>query len=493
MRPTADTPRLRTPARPVRRAPRGPRAAPSAAALSAAAGLAAAWAQAAGAQTTRVTGVVYDSTAGAPLAGAVVQVVDAARPGAPPASAVADGSGRFSVGPLRVGEYLVAFAHPRLDSLGLTDVTRRVAVREAAAHVTLATPGAAAVRALHCGADAAAGAAVVGQVRGAVRGAPLDSAVLVARWYEIGFVPGRPGLARELTERRARAGADGWFALCGLPAGGEILLHAVHAVHARRGADSSGAVRVRLPADGVTRHDVHVGARGATGRLAGSVRGADGAPLSGALVTLAGAAAAVRTDDGGGFVLADAPAGTRTLTVRAVGFTPAERAVAVPAAGSDSVDVRLGSVRAVLDTVRVLAARTMPLARKLADFERRRRAMAAGTALDSARVRRANVTRPSDLFRFVPSATIVPVQDPRTGRRIELLRVRGAASGVSPLCLPLVFVDGMPLTLIEGLQELDLFLTPDDVLALEFYPGNTAPAQFYRYGSCGSLVVTTRW
>ena len=72
------------------------------------------WVSAADAQGALVTGIVYDSTVGAPLGGAVVQVVHAERPRNKPAIAVADSVGRFSLGSLGAGPYLVAFAHPRL-------------------------------------------------------------------------------------------------------------------------------------------------------------------------------------------------------------------------------------------------------------------------------------------------------------------------------------------------------------------------------------------
>jgi hypothetical protein len=448
------------------------------------------WVSAADAQGALVTGIVYDSTVGAPLGGAVVQVVHAERPRNKPAIAVADSVGRFSLGSLGAGPYLVAFAHPRLDSLGLTDVTRQVTLPDALKHLTLAVPNAAVVRALHCGPGDDSTSAVIGYARDAAAGTPLVSTTLTARWFDVGFVSGTRGLARRPAERRARSATNGWFVLCDLPTGGELL------VYARHGADSLGGMRIQLSANGLTRHDVYFGARGATGRLVGSVRGADGAPLAGALVELAGTAGAIRTASDGAFAFVDAPLGSRSLTVRALGFAPVERIVAVRTTGAETVDVRLTSVRAILDTLRVLAARTMPLTRKLMDFEERRRSVGAGTALDTGRIRRANLTRPSDLFHHVPGATIVPSYDGRMGRSVDLLRVRGGAasiSGGSPLCLPVVFLDRMPLALTSDLRELDTFLTPGDLLAVEFYPRGLAPMQFYRDGTCGSLVITTRW
>ncbi|MDF1503296.1 carboxypeptidase-like regulatory domain-containing protein [Roseisolibacter sp. H3M3-2] len=443
----------------------------------------------AAAQGARLSGVVLDSALDALIAGADAQLLDAARAASPPAGARSDSAGRFDFAGLAAGRYLLGFTHARLDAFGLADVTRPVTLAEGGdSTVTLAGPTARAARALHCGgADTAATAATTVAVIGWLRrdgGAGADPAAVVARWYEFRL---DRGFSRGPVERRAAVGEDGWFALCDLPAGGDVVLHG------RRGADSTDALRLTLPPAGVLRRDLRVAPAGTTGLVLGAVRTAEGAPIANAVATVAGAPPA-RTDAGGAFRLDGAPAGTRMLVVRAVGYVPEERVVEARPADGEPVEVRLQSTRALLDTIRVRATRDNPVARRLGEFAFRRKSIGAGTAFDSLRLRRTGATRASDLFRQVPGASLVTSFDPVMQRDVDLLRVRGVASvlGVA-LCLPLVWVDRTPYPLWADVRELDQFLRVDDVIAFEFYPGGTGPPEFTRFGSCGSAIFTTRW
>jgi hypothetical protein len=310
--------------------------------------------------------------------------------------------------------------------------------------------------------------------------APRDGATVTARWLELGFARGVRGLTRERVERAARANASGWFVLCGVPLGTDVTVSARHA------ADSTGTIPLRLPAGGVARRDLFVGA-GARGRLAGTVRDARGGPLRGARLGIADTDVETLSDERGAFVLRRVPEGTRTLSARAVGFFPEDRAVDVfPEEGADSggVHLALASVRSVLDTIRVVGKRVRSV--KVAAFEERRR-MYPGTFIDSVTLERRNALRTSDLPAMAASMVVVPHYVPGAGLTYKL-RVRGGG-----LCLPLVYLDGFPIQLVQDLREIDMFLRPADVLALELYTGGQAPAAIARPGQCAIMSITTKW
>src|SRR5690349_8782639 len=75
-----------------------------------------------------VKGLVYDSVAHAPLVHATVQLVAAEDPAKFARTAAADSSGRFAFSDVPDGRYMVAFFHPRLDTLGIDAPVREIRV-----------------------------------------------------------------------------------------------------------------------------------------------------------------------------------------------------------------------------------------------------------------------------------------------------------------------------------------------------------------------------
>jgi len=120
-----------------------------------------------GASGTTVKGVVYDSIARAPLAGAVVQLVIADSLARFGRSAISDSIGRFTLVDVPAGRYTLGFLHPMLDSLGVDPLLRVVhVVGRRAVRADLAIPSAARLRAAICGTQSATptGGVVVGFV-----------------------------------------------------------------------------------------------------------------------------------------------------------------------------------------------------------------------------------------------------------------------------------------------------------------------------------------
>jgi hypothetical protein len=126
-----------------------------------------------------VHGIVYDSLAVAPLAGAVVQLVagDTLPAKAPfGAIATADSAGAYAFTGVPDGHYLIGFFHPLLDTLGLAPPLRTVVVTGGrATRVDLATPSPARLRGAICGAstESPPGGLIVGTARDARTGRAL--------------------------------------------------------------------------------------------------------------------------------------------------------------------------------------------------------------------------------------------------------------------------------------------------------------------------------
>lgn len=466
--------------------------------------------------TTRIGGSVYDSVAQAPLRGAEVRLVSAERPADVPAAAVTDSLGRFTLGAFPAGRYVASFWHPRLDSLLIEPPSYLVTVRDAKpVALALAMPSAATLRVGYCGARPPADSlgVLLGYLRASADRAPIDGGTVTARWLEISFGRGARGVERQVVERHAQSTASGWFVLCDVPTGAGVTLRA------SRGADTTGTILLDLPTAGVARHDFYLGpsaratvtvappadAAGVTdsagrplaardltatvrrgaGRLAGTVRGTHGAPLPGARVSIAGSDAAAVSDERGRFSLGDAPEGTQTLSARAIGYFPVDLPVDVFADEGPAIAIELASVRSVLDTIRVVGRRVY--SSRVAAFEARRRARV-GQFLDSTAIERMSALVVTDLVRRAASMTIVPVFDRQAGRVVDRLRVRGGGS-----CLPIVYVDGIPIRIDTDLREIDHLVRPADILGMELYTAGQAPPDLTQLGACATIAVTTRW
>ena len=458
-------------------------------------------ARASAAQTAgaTVSGVVRDSISGATLAGASVQLVGAERDGQLVRSAVSDGSGRFQLNDVPDGRYRLGFFHARLDSLGLEPILREITVaQQRPVRADLATPPAAKLRAALCGAASDSGAVLIGVVRHALDRSTFADAAVSAEWLEYGV--SRDGIALNVLSARSTTRPNGWFALCGLPRAGSIV------IAASRGADSTDRVEVDLPADRFLRRDLYLGparivqsedttiigdssirstriTRLGDGRLTGRVVTSLGdRALAGAQVGLVGGPQ-TRANDRGEWTLDNAAPGTRSLEIRAVGYYPDRRSVDV-VANVEPIHVSMRTMKSVLDTVRIVEARLSN--KNFAEFERRQRS-GAGNYITMADIERRNPFTISDIFKFTPG---VRVQSIRGAPRVY---VRGL---VSNWCAPEVFVDGLDVGPIDG-GELDTFVNPNEIAGVEIYSGTTVPFQFISMrGSgrdrCGAIVIWTK-
>ncbi len=448
-----------------------------------------------------VSGVVRDSVARTPLAGAWVQLVAADVQGAAARAVVSDSLGHFAIAEVPDGRYTLGFFHPMLDSLGVEPMLREVIVRRGRAGRTdLSTPSPERLRAAICGArtpvdGSAVGGVVVGVVRDARGRASVGGATVTGEWLEISFLPG--GL---IDRRRPRVvattGPSGWFALCNVPSGGTMF------VGASRGDETTDVIEIQVPSEGFLRRELFVGAsrvvvvgdttrvdtlapaprrlRVGDARLQGTVVTVVGErPLAGAIARLSDGPSS-RADARGAWSIANAPAGTRTLEVRAVGFYPVRRAVDV-LEGAAPLHLALSTFQAVLDTVKIMAAGAPD--RHLSGFEERSRT-GLGRFLTAADLERRGVIETSDVFKNLPG---VRTEYDTTGTLQITMR-----SSFGGYCAPSFYVDGLHLFTLAA-DELDNIVRAKSVRAIEVYTDATVPPQFQQAMSgCGAIVIWSK-
>ena len=445
---------------------------------------------------SRVSGIVYDSIARMPLAGATVQIAavgDAVRMSR---STVSDSAGRYTLDSIPSGEYLIGFFHVMLDSLGIEPPVRRLSVAgPATMRYDIGIPGPEAVHTAVCGPRAPNDSTgiMVGIVRDAQSLAPVARASVTTQWQELSFTT--QGFSRRVPRFSATTNENGWFAFCGLPPLASVEIIAVH------DRDSTAMIELELPISRFARRDLYLGPsvttivadtesradsvalpphlfRTGTIRLSGTVAAtADGRPLPGAHVVIDNGPQAT-TNERGEWSIGNAPPGTNMLSVRAVGFYPERRVVDI-IERAPPVRVSLSTLKAVLDTVKVNATHLYNRDRN--GFQRRRQS-GIGRYLGPQEIERMHPIATSDLFRMMPSVRVT-----QRGFDKSIL-MRGGMSGY---CAPAIFLDGMR---IEGLSggDIDGWVQPNEIVGVEVYTLAGAPPQFQTLNGCGTILIWTR-
>jgi len=425
-----------------------------------------------------VSGVVRDSIARAPLAGAVVQLVAADSQARFGRTVVSDSLGRFMLADVPAGRYMIGFFHAMLDSLGVEPPLREVRVDgRRPVRADLAIPSPAGLRAAICGQQSApeSGAVVIGIVRDARNGGATAGVTVTGEWLEFSFAPEQRGWrTQRLTATTAE---NGWFALCNVPGAGTIALRA------SRGTDSTDLIEMQVPAERFLRRELYLGSSlglvSGDGRLSGTVvTAAEGRPLAGAVVSIADGHE-TRANERGEWTLVDAPVGTRMLEVRAVGYY-AERSAVDVVAGAPPIRTALSTIKAMLDTVRITASR---LNEQMKGFEQRRHG-GMGRYLTPEDIARRGPIVTSDLFRMVPGFRV-----DRSGLGETRISMRGPFAG---RCSPAVYLDGNYVGVLSA-DDIDQWVNPGEIAGIEIYTGPGVPPQFTTgMATCGSIVIWTK-
>jgi hypothetical protein len=427
-------------------------------------------------QATSISGYVNDSIAHTSLADATVQLISATDP-AFLKTATSDSNGHFIITDVPPGKYKLGFLHPVLDSLGVEAPLREVNVDSARpVAADLAIPSASRLRVAICGKPATtdSGAVIVGAVRDAKTGAPIQGAAVSGEWIEM--VLNRGGFVRRLARRTATTSETGWFALCDVPGSGSVALTAIH------GNDSTTSIETQIPSEGFARSELYIGNVG-DGRVSGTIRSVAGdLPIPGATVGIVNGPQA-KTDENGKFSIANAPSGTRMLEIRALGFYPERRYVNV-VSNAAPVSISLKTLSAVLDTVKIMAKR-LPNGPDDGGFLQRRR-MSQGKFITQQDMLRFPVTNVSDVFRRIPGLRYSLDQYGQ-----PIVQMRGA---FAEYCEPQIYLDGRNMTTIGGsTADIDDWVNPKEVRGIEVYSEATTPSQFTEgLHGCGAIVIWTR-
>ena len=384
------------------------------------------------------------------------------------AAARTDSAGRFALEGLPPGAVTLTVESAALDSLGVGVPAVRVEVAAgAAAHAALAVPSRATLLAIACPGmplDADAGV-LLGIVRDARALPPVPGAAVEVSWSVWTVNGGR--LSETPVSATVASGAGGLYRACGVPAGAPVR------VRASAGARASGDVTVAIAAHGIARRDLVIGAPG-DGALRGTVASAEGSPLAGARIQLAGDGAAATSGEDGAFTLAGIPSGTRRVEVRRVGSAPRALDVDVRAGEPTRLAIALSPAPVRLDAVAVEGG-AGPAADDAAGFDARRK-RGVGRFVDRDRIATRGDVEAPELLRGVPG---MDVRSTPRGATATWVRAMGG-------CTPRYYVDGSE-TDVRGLPR------AGDIQGIEVYaPGEAPPRYGGARATCAVVLIWTR-
>jgi hypothetical protein len=442
-----------------------------------------------------VSGTVVDSIAHAPLGRATVQLFGTSGPASGRMlSTTADSLGAFRLDSVPLGEYVAGFFHPAMDSLGIEVKSRAVRIESARQRIDFGSPGPSELISAFCGAEELkdSTALLIGHVRGAESEQPIVGADVLLEWIETAVERGRNTTI--LRTAAARTVGGGFFALCGVPTGFALLtraafggdttgfvehesaLHGVSHVsfligHARLVALAEAADTLRMPGDTlrVLRGE---------GRLLGLVLSDKGQPVRGAQVGVEGTGLVATTNEAGRFVLDSLPPGTRTATIRAIGFTPTQHAVHIADGRATTMEFRFPQRAVLLGTMTVTSEQVY--SRKLREFESHRRRSVGGVFFQPSAETGTEYMTLATMVKHSPNMEVID----RNGEVVVFNRVgRGR-------CQPSLWLDGERFRL--GFDALSTQMGVGDILAVEIYPRPIGmPAQYSEAG-CGAISVWSK-
>jgi iron complex outermembrane receptor protein len=166
-----------------------------------------------------------------------------------------------------------------------------------------------------------------------------------------------------------------------------------------------------------------------TGSIHGSVRGADGAPLHGARVSVRLPARVAITDRSGRYLLRELPAGHYEVTVTGLGHRIARREVDVPANESIALDVSLEHGALMLSDIVTSATRAPAEASRVATTV---------NVLSPEQIVTSPARETQDLLREIPGVEL-PRTSSLVGGSAQIVSIRGVDEGRTA-----VLFDGIP-------------------------------------------------
>lgn len=435
-----------------------------------------------------VSGTVTDSLHDVLLRGALVRVDQTTHEG------ITDSLGHFHIDSIPAGPHRLMVIHPLLDTLGISLVTQPLTfLGGSEKEIDLSVPSAETLVNIFCppARRALGPAALVGFVHDADTDAPAEGAKVSLLYYETDPL----GLKKSPRVREAQIGKEGTYRICGLPPqlSGKLQVFRngvqtgeVPVVLGDSGAQvlamRSMSIASQVQTVAVAPKDTGAGAGAAKvvykgkARVAGRVLNKYGQPIAHARVELQNTGQATLTKANGDFVLDSLPSGTQTLEVRQLGYSPTEVPVELSMARPENVTVKMADYVPVLSAMRVTAQKEKGLF-DVGFTDRKKTGM--GYYLDADQLKMRQTNQFSDMLRTVPGIRVVPAGD---GTNV-IQSSRDPTGG----CVTF-YVDGAPWQQMTP-GDLDTFVRPEEVAALEVYNGATTPAQFTQAGQSGCTTV----
>ncbi len=407
-----------------------------------------------------VRGVVFDSLAGEPLAGAFVIVA----PGG--ATGVTDSAGRFAILTDVIGARITAY-HGVLDQLGIGALTaERPGSRRA--EVLLATPSHATLWPRLCDSPRPLGGRTVivsGTARLADGTTRVAGASVIAQWPKPDYAIG----GGDIRSREVRTDSLGNFLICGIEDFVDVSLAAVSREY------QSGIVTVPPDARALRRIDLVLGSETDRGSLQGVVRSREGTPLADIQLALDGADEPITTGPDGRFRFSNVPVGSRMLYVRAVGYQPVGQLVEVMTGDAPPLEIPFDKL-VQLEGVTVTARTSLRLDRQ--EFELRKRA-GFGRVVDSAML----ASYPNVRAAIQQTPGVIVQSDARRPTSDFVILGRNG-------CRAYVYLDGT-ITNNEEVNRIPL----QNIAAVEFYTTVAfAPSRYQPLGdNCAVVLFWTKY
>lgn len=399
-------------------------------------------------------GVVFDSLAAEPLAGALVVAMPSG------ATTVTDSAGYFELLSDTITARFTVY-HDVLDRIGLGALAadRPVDRRRT---VTIATPSLLTVWPQLCESRRPLGGRsviVTGTARASDGNTRVAGAKILMQWSKPDYATGGPDLRSEET----LTDSLGNFLICGVEEFVDLSFLALSQEM------QSGVVTVTSDIRPLRRVDLVLGAADEQGAVRGLVRDAEGVPLANVQLAFEGVIDAQVTGADGRFAFPDVPTGSRMLYVRAVGFQPVGQLVDVVAGENPPITIPFEKV---VQLEGVTITERVNVRRERGEFEMRKRT-GLGRTLDSTTIMKA-----PNLRAAIQMTQGINVEQGRRGTSEFVIRGRRG-------CPAYVYLDGT-LATIDDVN----VLPPRNLAAIEFFTSTAlAPARYIPIGGNDCAVV----
>ena len=429
-------------------------------------------------------GSVMDSVHNVPLTNADVMVEGTSR------SAMTNADGHFRIDSIPPGQHRISVLHPLLDTLVIQMRTPAYTFKAGESHdLDLTIPGGERLAGALCNSvwRSRGPAVLVGFVRDPDSNGPALGAKVSLVYMETDPIGRKKPILRE-----SPVDSSGFYRICGLPgdmsgkvqvfrngvSSGEVPAEVTNGFVALRAfsivAQHQGMVEVKSDSGKLKRY-----AKGSA-RVTGKVVDKRGQPLRDARVMLQGGGTVAITKPNGDFVLDSLPSGTQALNVRKLGYSAAEVAVELSSNAPATTTITLSDAVPLLETMRVEAAQDKALS-DIGYLQRKQTGM--GFYMDGKTINHESMSF-SDVMRVAPGLRIQPTGD---GRTYVITDARSASNG----CVNF-YVDG---TLWQSMTpgDIDSYVQPSELVAIEVYHGSETPPQYTPagQGGCATIVAWT--